>query len=61
MARLPGWLLYDGIGTENGITVWRLRVRRWHPGFWLALCLALWRVRREPIDETAEGEAPSKV
>lgn len=38
MARLPGWLVHEGWGTDaEDRPTWILRVRRWHPGYWLAL------------------------
>lgn len=33
MAKLPGWLRVTG-WTEDGYTV---RIRWWHPGFWLEM------------------------
>jgi hypothetical protein len=47
--RLPGWIVPDGRGdvSEDGLYVtYTFRVRRWHPGFWLAVVRSLWRYRR---------------
>jgi hypothetical protein len=40
MAKLPGWIVQVDRGTlsEDGRSVlMTFRVRRWHPGFWIAV------------------------
>ena len=46
MARLPGWMADQGIKYVDGQAVWHFRVRRWHPGYWLARW-RMWRVWKQ--------------
>ena len=53
MAKLPGWMAFEhtGVGYASDGTphlTFRVRVRRWHPGFWwcwLWVHLRVWRGR----------------
>ena len=43
MARLPGWLIVDNPRIDSsGQWVVGLRLRLWHPGFWLLLLRIWW-------------------
>ncbi len=51
MAKLPGWLVIDrmepGLDSEGrAVMLVTMRVRRWHPGYWLELLRFIWIVRR---------------
>lgn len=46
--RLPGWIKSEGMYRgEDGQWYLRIRIRRWHPGLWVALARDEIRRRRE--------------
>lgn len=42
----PGWIVIENERVEGGQYVFDLRVRYWHPGFWLFVARELWRTWR---------------
>lgn len=50
----PGWIVRDGYSTgEDGMHWAHFRVRKWHPGYWLACVRALCSVilgRKRPAN-----------
>lgn len=35
MGKLPGWMIIENQEIKDGRLVLDIRIRRWHPGFWL--------------------------
>lgn len=42
-----GWLLIDDGGVVDGQMMMTIRVRAWHPGYWLFVARAYYDVRRQ--------------
>jgi len=40
MAKLPGWMVMENMRVGDKTVTWDIRVRCWHPGFWLVMIRA---------------------
>lgn len=55
MARLPSCVVCEGYVMEHGRLCALLRLRKWHPGYWLSVLRAVWGIM---TGKMADDEVP---